>query len=86
VTDLVEVTVFGLGAVAIVYWLVQHARRVKLIRDCRVAFLVPGVIWAVLVLTNVLWPEAGRILLFILGGWAATLLFKAGAKDNERAG
>ena len=82
--ELAEVTVFGLGAVAIVYWLVQHARRVKLITDERVAYLAPGIVWVVLVLTYVLWPRAGQMLLFILGGWAATLLFKAGVKDNER--
>lgn len=83
-TELMELTVFGLGTVAIVYWLVQHARRVRLIMDPRLAYLVPGITWAVLVLTYVFYPEAGKILLFILGGWAATLLFKAGAKDNER--
>jgi hypothetical protein len=86
VTDLMEVTVFGLGTVAIVYWLVQHARRVKLITDPRLSYLVPGIVWAILVLTYVFVPQAGQIALFILGGWAATLLFKAGAKDNERAG
>lgn len=84
-TQLMEVTVFGLGTVAIVYWLVQHARRVKLITDPRLAYLLPGVIWAFLVLAYVFWPAAGQTILFILGGWAATLLFKAGAKDNERA-
>ena len=82
-TDLTNLTVFGLGVVAIVYWLVQHARRVKLITDPRLSYLLPGGVWAVLVLTYVFWPGAGQVLLFILGGWAATLLFKAGAKDNE---
>jgi hypothetical protein len=75
---------FGLAAVPIIYWLTQHARRVGLISTPKVAFLVPGVVWSVLVTLAVFYPMAATVVLVILGGWAATILFKAGAKDNER--
>jgi uncharacterized membrane protein len=82
--NLTELTFFGLGAVPIVYWLINHARRNKVITDDRVAFLAPGVMWGALVALFALAPLVGKAVFLALGGWAATLLFKSGAKDNER--
>lgn len=82
--DWQQTTLFGLSAVGVVYWLTQHARRVGLIKDPRVAFLCPGAAWTLLVALNAFAPQAAVLLLTALGGWVATLLFKAGAKDNER--
>lgn len=75
---------FGLSAVAIVYYLVQHARRVKLITDGRVAFLVPGAAWFLLVGLFAFAPQVATLVLLALAGWTATLLYKAASKDAER--
>lgn len=75
---------FGLSAIAIVYYLVQHARRVKLITDGRVAFLTPGVLWFALVGLFAFAPVYGGLVLLALAGWAATLIYKAASKDAER--
>lgn len=75
---------YGLSTAAAIYWLVQHARKVGLIHDPRVSFLVPGAAWAVLVLLWVFSPAALMPVMVGMAGWVTTLLFKAGAKDNER--
>lgn len=87
--ELETVAVFGMGIVAIIYWLVAHARRNGLIKSGAVAFLTVGVIWGAL-LALYGHGEGFKRAPFVyvaawLGGWAATLLFKAGAKDNERS-
>lgn len=78
-----QTAIFGLSAIAIIYWLVSHAKRNRIIKDGKGAFLTTGGVWTVLVVLQHFAPTAGALALTILGGWAATLLFKAGAKDNE---
>jgi hypothetical protein len=78
-----QTAVFGLSAIAIVYWLVAHGKRNDIITNGKGAFLTTGGAWSILVVLNHFAPTAGMLLLTILGGWAATTLFKAGAKDNE---
>lgn len=82
--DLIMQGAFGLSTAAVIYWLVAHARRVKLIADPRVAFLTPGILWAVLVTLYALLPAVGALVLIAMAGWAYTLQFKSAAKDNER--
>lgn len=78
-----EVTAFGLPAVAIIYWLVAHALKNEILTSGRQAFLTTGAMWTLLVVLYAILPGVGLLALTILGGWAATTLFKAGAKDNE---
>lgn len=82
--DLVAQGAFGLSTAAVIYWLVAHARRVKLIVDPRAAFLVPGALWFILVALYAFLPAMGTLVLLALAGWVLTLQIKSGAKDNER--
>jgi uncharacterized membrane protein len=76
--------VFGIGAIAIVYWLTAKAGQVKLLKTPQAKFLAPGALWFVLVGLFYVVPVGGALFLLALAGWTASLTFKAGVKDNER--
>ena len=83
-----SIVIFGLGVIAIVYWLIAKAKMVKLIENPKVSFLTVGAVWFLL---TALWmptqnprPSLFTAVLVWLGGWVATMLFKSGVKENER--
>lgn len=85
--DIETRVIFGIGLVAAVYWFVAHMSKAGILSTKRSKFLANNLCWLVLV---VAWAVSDKFsqslyeyLVAWLGGVVATLLFKAGAKDNE---
>lgn len=83
-----QFTAFGMALAVIVYLLLTHAIRHKLI-DNRAAFLLAGAVWLIMVALYA-WSErlAQPVWIYVagwLGGWVATIMAKATVKDAERS-
>ncbi len=82
--ELVVKGAMGLSTALIIYQLVAHARRVKLIVSPLAGYLAPGVASFALVIMFALAPGVGAMVMLALGLWAYVLQMKSSNKDNER--
>lgn len=77
---------FGMTAMAIIYYLIENAKRTGLLRQKWAPFLLTGAVWLLLVELHRFLPAVAEDLLLALGGWAATTMFHGAVKQQVGRG